>query len=378
MVGPLSNAASYDDFVSSPRSKARDSILIAAIVLAFGSLAFAATIAMIAAADLVSASIHDSRTSGVQVAALTAADDNVTSEDAAPAAESSSTVGKASASEPERETRAFSSYFNTPTFLSGAKVGSQSNMLGSADRLPPALTASYAPLEFYPDLGLRSHVSADANNDATQAAAALDVPDAPRLPRRRERTDAPAMALAPGMVLASAQPEISDPALAPKTELPKTDTPTLPTPGSHTALYDIEGRVVYMPNGEKLEAHSGLGDMLDDTRYVGEKNRGPTPPHVYDLRLRESLFHGVQAVRLNPVGGRNPLGRVGLLAHPYMLGPNGDSNGCVSVKDYPKFLAAVQKGEITRLVVVKRVGDAPPVAVASGIGSFLRYAFGGL
>jgi Tlde1 domain len=35
-----------------------------------------------------------------------------------------------------------------------------------------------------------------------------------------------------------------------------------------------------------------------------------------------------------------------------MLGPNGDSNGCVSVKEYYKFLKAYRNGEITRLVVV--------------------------
>ena len=45
-------------------------------------------------------------------------------------------------------------------------------------------------------------------------------------------------------------------------------------------------------------------------------------------------------------------GRAGILAHTYMLGPNGDSNGCVSFKDYDKFLAAYNKGEVKRLVVV--------------------------
>ena len=83
---------------------------------------------------------------------------------------------------------------------------------------------------------------------------------------------------------------------------------------------------------------------------------GPTPPHVYDLELREASFHGVQALRLNPVGGEGEIyGRAGLLAHPYMLGPNGNSNGCVSVKDYDAFLRAYQNGEIKRLAVVARM-----------------------
>jgi hypothetical protein len=41
-----------------------------------------------------------------------------------------------------------------------------------------------------------------------------------------------------------------------------------------------------------------------------------------------------------------------------MLGPNGDSNGCVSVRDYDRFLAAYQKGEIKRLAVVSTLGGS--------------------
>jgi hypothetical protein len=120
-----------------------------------------------------------------------------------------------------------------------------------------------------------------------------------------------------------------------------------------TAVYDISARTVYLPSGEKLEAHSGLGDKRDDPRHVNVRMHGPTPPHVYDLTEREKLFHGVAALRLNPVGGSGAIyGRVGLLAHSYLLGPNGDSNGCVSVKDYNRFLQAYRRGEIKRLVVV--------------------------
>lgn len=119
-----------------------------------------------------------------------------------------------------------------------------------------------------------------------------------------------------------------------------------------TAIYVISRRIVYMPDGSRLEAHSGLGGMLDDVRYIGERSRGPTPPHLYDLTLRESLFHGVQALRLNPVGEGSVYGRDGLLAHSFMLGPNGDSNGCVSFKDYEAFLRAYQNGQVRRLAVV--------------------------
>jgi hypothetical protein len=120
-----------------------------------------------------------------------------------------------------------------------------------------------------------------------------------------------------------------------------------------TAIYDLKAHTVYLPNGARLEAHSGLGDRLDDPRYVDEQDRGATPPHLYELTPREEPFHGVQALRLNPVGGANEIfGRVGLLAHTYMLGPSGDSNGCVSFKDYDAFLQAFQSGEVKRLAVV--------------------------
>ena len=122
-----------------------------------------------------------------------------------------------------------------------------------------------------------------------------------------------------------------------------------------TAVYDISAHTVYLPNGTTLEAHSGLGDRLDDPRHVRERMRGATPPDVYELALREQLFHGVQALRLKPVGGGDAFGRAGLLAHTYMLGPNGDSNGCVVFKNYEAFLQAFQNGEVKRLVVVAHI-----------------------
>ena len=122
-----------------------------------------------------------------------------------------------------------------------------------------------------------------------------------------------------------------------------------------TAVYDISARTVYLPDGTRLEAHSGYGDKLDDPRYVSERMRGPTPPSVYELTPRETLFHGVQALRMTPVGESSVFGRAGLLAHPYMLGPDGQSNGCVSFKDYDAFLRAYQSGQVKKLVVVSRL-----------------------
>src|SRR5262249_16216633 len=140
---------------------------------------------------------------------------------------------------------------------------------------------------------------------------------------------------------------------------PKDSAPVANIDTAHTAIYDIAARTVYLPNGRRLEAHSGFGEHMDDIRYVKSRGTGPTPPNVYDLRMRESLFHGVRAIRLVPTDDNKMYGRAGILAHSYMLGPNGQSNGCVSFNDYPAFLEAFERGDINKLVVVERLADAP-------------------
>ena len=119
-----------------------------------------------------------------------------------------------------------------------------------------------------------------------------------------------------------------------------------------TAYYDISAGVVYMPNGERLEAHSGIGKMRDNPDFAHIKMKGPTPPGTYKVTMRESLFHGVEAVRLTPTNGVAPHGRVGLLAHSYLLRNRGDSHGCVAFANYPKFLKAFKRGDITHMVIV--------------------------
>jgi hypothetical protein len=149
---------------------------------------------------------------------------------------------------------------------------------------------------------------------------------------------------------------------------------SLPAPDSRTAIYDIAAHTVYLPNGDRLEAHSGLSDKMDDPRYVHVRMRGPTPPNVYELALREEPFHGVRAIRLNPVDDGNMFGRDGMLAHTYMLGANGQSNGCVSFRDYRKFLSAFLKGEVDRLVVVANLGTKPSRTARARHGRDYRYA----
>ncbi|WP_458175025.1 DUF2778 domain-containing protein [Bradyrhizobium sp. 14AA] len=121
---------------------------------------------------------------------------------------------------------------------------------------------------------------------------------------------------------------------------------------SRTAVYDIKAKALYLPSGVALEAHSGMGPLMDDPEHVDQRMLGATPPATYDLKPREKLFHGVRALRMTPAEGTSALGRVGLLTHNYMLGPRGDSNGCVSIKDYERFLKAYDNGEFNRLIVV--------------------------
>jgi len=167
---------------------------------------------------------------------------------------------------------------------------------------------------------------------------------------------------------------------APVATIPASLPDALPDSVSRTAVYDITGSVVHMPDGTKLEAHSGLGERMDDPRHIKVRMRGPTPPNVYVLTERERLFHGVRAVRLNPVYDDKMFGRDGMLAHSYMLGPNGQSNGCVSFKDYKKFLTAFLDGKVDKMVVVADLkGQSWKTAAmqADGIpASSRRYAGG--
>ncbi len=128
---------------------------------------------------------------------------------------------------------------------------------------------------------------------------------------------------------------------------------------ARTAVYDVSAHTVYLSDGRQLEAHSGIGKFRDDALSVTEKNRGVTPPNVYKITLREQPFHGVRALRLTPVSDEPMYGRDGILAHTYMLGPTGQSNGCVVFKDYPTFLQAFLSGEVDRLIVVTGKAAAP-------------------
>lgn len=160
---------------------------------------------------------------------------------------------------------------------------------------------------------------------------------------------------------------------APRAAAPS--TPNWPGIGTKVAVFDMSNGVVWMPDGTKLEAHSGIGKMRDEPQYANVKMRGPTPPGTYRLTMRESLFHGVAAIRLNPIDGKAPLGRTGLLAHSYLLRSRlGDSHGCVAFAQYDRFLAAFRRGEITHMVIVPKYDGRRP---SPKNNNFLAKLFGG-
>ncbi|TNB49805.1 DUF2778 domain-containing protein [Martelella lutilitoris] len=139
----------------------------------------------------------------------------------------------------------------------------------------------------------------------------------------------------------------------------------VPERTSKVAVYDIAAGKVYMPDGEVMEAHSGKGKYRDDPNHTHVKMAGAVPAATYRLSMRESLFHGVPALRMTSVDGTNPLGRTGLLAHTYMLRTPGDSHGCLVFKDYYKFLKAYRDNEVDYIVAVPSLKKGLSTQLAS-------------
>lgn len=229
---------------------------------------------------------------------------------------------------------------------------------------------------------LQPGASSVATNTARPSVQVAMLPNSGPAPIMRPREDPFVKVLADSQTIAGDKPAAKPIPLkpAPEKTAPKTlmayarsedvmegdDTPSifgrrasLPGRGSGVAVYDISAATVYMPNGEKLRAHSGRGENRDNPRSAAIKNRGVTPPNIYRLTPRESLFHGVEALRMTPVGGNNMYGRDGFLTHTFMLRIRGDSSGCVVFEQYPRFLAAYKRGDIRTLIVVPSVSELP-------------------
>lgn len=143
-----------------------------------------------------------------------------------------------------------------------------------------------------------------------------------------------------------------------------------PGAGNGVAVYDISAQTVTMPDGSVLEAHSGIGHMADDPRYVNQKMNGPTPPNTYKLVMRESRFYGVEAIRMLPTEPGKMHGRNGILAHSYLLrGRTAQSHGCVAFADYDRFLKAFKQGKVKHMVVVPGRGKSSTRIAKNGRGA---------
>ncbi len=217
-----------------------------------------------------------------------------------------------------------------------------------------------------------------------------ELPDAVHAPAARPKIDDATRALLQAKKPAKEQKEEGTQVVAlakPDNVLKKTDEApkksgswfgfgrSHPKAGNGVAVYDISAATVYMPDGTTLEAHSGIGHMADNPDFVHVKMNGPTPPHTYNLRMREKRFHGVEAIRMLPVDGKNKHGRDGFLTHSYLLrgARLGQSHGCVAFKDYDKFLNAFKAGKVRQIIVVPGNGKGsskkrkePAVAEAAG------------
>lgn len=143
----------------------------------------------------------------------------------------------------------------------------------------------------------------------------------------------------------------------------------LPPRSERIAVYDVSAATVYMPDGSKLEAHSGLGDLMDKPEHAHVKNMGPTPPNIYDLRMREALYHGVEAIRMLPRDRGAMKGRDGFLAHTPLLKNSPGSHGCVSFKNYDMFLKAFKAGRVQKLIVVPSMKRLPTYLAKLGTPS---------
>ncbi|SFM45270.1 tlde1 domain-containing protein [Methylobacterium pseudosasicola] len=226
----------------------------------------------------------------------------------------------------------------------------------------PPRAAMTVPLPMPRPPEFRFYRGPDMARRSERRVARRELPPVPIPPREDDRSFLEKLfgvERAPALAYAALESRPAD--LVPQRRISPPLAPTDARPTAGTAVYNIAARVVTLPNGERLEAHSGLGEGFDEPRLVNVRMRGPTPPGTYDLKEREQLFHGVRAIRLTPVGGPEAVyGRVGLLAHTFMLGQRGDSNGCVSFRDYDRFLQAFLRGEVQRLVVVAGTQDPLP------------------
>ena len=158
----------------------------------------------------------------------------------------------------------------TPRQAPPKHVAEQTNDIPVPSARPLAAAPSPAPAQQI--AAHQTPVQAPAQPTPTQQTPAQLTPAKSEIARAPMTPPQPAEPQVPAAPAPAPAPT-SPPATASITDFLKRLTPRLAynnpdvrTPDSHTAVYDIEAHTVFMPSGQKLEAHSGLGSRMDDPR----------------------------------------------------------------------------------------------------------------
>jgi len=202
--------------------------------------------------------------------------------------------------------------------LPSGKTGQSQILLAYADPSPSGAAGIALSALLAPPLVHDLAASQDPNLDNAAAAQPVyeDLPSAVPLPQLRQPDDQarkPAAENSDGQQIEDpAAPKVDEPKTGRKRETPKPQKLSYARPndqeknktggslgqalrnlfgggtkaGNGVAVYDISAAKVYMPDGSVLEAHSGVGKMADDPRYVNVEMNGPTPSHTYNRRYQ--------------------------------------------------------------------------------------------
>ncbi len=241
--------------------------------------------------------------------------------------------------------------------------------------LPPPLDMSTqpepalpAPYVYAPAGPLKSIFNAPAEPDyapATQpriaVAPAPNPPPRQQAPLFPQKPSSPSVALGPSVPAPPTRPidlNVAAPAVVALAPSPtpgpekKTDgvelapkPPALNQFDRFTAVYDLMAHTVFLPDGSRLEAHSGLGPLGTIPPMSWKRTGARRRRMNMNSRCARACSTACRRCGSIPSAGRmRSMAAPGCSPTPTCWGPDGDSNGCVSFKNYDAFLAAFQSG----------------------------------
>ncbi len=132
-----------------------------------------------------------------------------------------------------------------------------------------------------------------------------------------------------------------------------------------TAIYDISAATVYLPSGEKLEAHSGIATCATIRAMLTRRCVALRHRALISFRCVKAYSTGSkQCVCSQPMVAIRTTATACWRTHTCCAGQ--DSNGCVVFKDYARFLRAFKRGEVNRMIVVTSMSSSSkPARIAS-------------